>query len=436
MPRPGGGYVSMEWANAAMTAVREGAPLIYERSGFSHAVSKEQLRPGDHIYTWKFGYTYSHHGIVVKTEACDPSCEHKSLGCCSVVHFQPPGEEGPGRITLASLADFLAGRQVCRCHYGVPHAEFYVRRAGTCCTDLPDPWPLVVIRALSLVDPSASDRAAAPGEEGDGPGADAARIEYDLLRRNCELLARWCKLGATSGVRRFCTDEAAFSLQTSPGRFFRLGLATAAVAGVVVAAAGVVSTGGAPAAAPAAAAAAAGGGGGEAATAAAATAGAGSGAAAESVAITAGGIAGAASAGWAAVSSVLQNGAAQIGTVGTLAASTAARELLVDIARHPQQAVALLRNSLPASRAGAMPRSRLDDLRFLEGQGREVVESTKACFTDLGVRVPKPLNPLLDSPIGSNRLCEVLVDVLESTPVDSPPMCAALVQNFLDELQS
>lgn len=237
--------------------------MVYERTGLSHGTSKEQLRPGDHIYAWKLGYTFSHHGIVVKTEACDPSCDHSDLRCCTIVHFCPASEEVPPRIALASLAEFLCGRQVCRCHYGVPAAEFFLKRSGTCSTDIPDPWPLVVIRALSLVELSPQDFT------DDDVGAEMARMEYDILRRNSELLARWCKLGTKSGVRRFCSDEAAFSLQTSPGRFFRLGLATAVAAGVVITTAGVASTAGAPAAPAAAAAAATGSGGGHAAAAAA-----------------------------------------------------------------------------------------------------------------------------------------------------------------------
>lgn len=394
--------------------------MVYERTGLSHGTSKEQLRPGDHIYAWKLGYTFSHHGIVVKTEACDPSCDHSDLRCCTIVHFCPASEEVPPRIALASLAEFLCGRQVCRCHYGVPAAEFFLKRSGTCSTDIPDPWPLVVIRALSLVELSPQDFT------DDDVGAEMARMEYDILRRNSELLARWCKLGTKSGVRRFCSDEAAFSLQTSPGRFFRLGLATAVAAGVVITTAGVASTAGAPAAPAAAAAAATGSGGGHAAAAAA-------GNAAQGAAVVGETIAGAATAGWTAVSSAIQNGAAQ---VGTLAASTVARELLVDIARHPQEAVALLRNSLPSASSGASAsRAEVNERRYFERQGQELVESTKACFTDMGVRVAKPLSPLLSDPVGSNRLCEVLVDVLEATPVDSSPMCAALVQGFVDELQ-
>ena len=28
----------------------------------SHRVERSEIKPGDHIYTWRAGYTYSHHG--------------------------------------------------------------------------------------------------------------------------------------------------------------------------------------------------------------------------------------------------------------------------------------------------------------------------------------------------------------------------------------
>ena len=33
--------------------------------GLSYSAAKEDLRPGDHVYAWKLGFLYSHHGIVV-----------------------------------------------------------------------------------------------------------------------------------------------------------------------------------------------------------------------------------------------------------------------------------------------------------------------------------------------------------------------------------
>ena len=30
----------------------------------SHRVERSEMKPGDHIYTWRAGYTYSHHGTT------------------------------------------------------------------------------------------------------------------------------------------------------------------------------------------------------------------------------------------------------------------------------------------------------------------------------------------------------------------------------------
>jgi hypothetical protein len=63
------------------------------------------------------------------------------------------------------------------------------------------------------------------------------RVEYDILRKNCELLALWCSVGAASGVQRFrCNEESAYSAQSAPLRFVRLGLAAAVPVGAAVAA--------------------------------------------------------------------------------------------------------------------------------------------------------------------------------------------------------
>jgi len=77
----------------------------------------------------------------------------------------------------------------------------------------------------------------------DGEDVDPlAQVEYNLLKKNSELLARWCKVGSISGVQRFRSQETAFSPQTAPGRFIRLGVAiavpTAIAAGVAIAATG------------------------------------------------------------------------------------------------------------------------------------------------------------------------------------------------------
>ena len=38
----------------------------------SHRVERSEIKPGDHIYTWRAGYTYSHHGTRVSSSASPP----------------------------------------------------------------------------------------------------------------------------------------------------------------------------------------------------------------------------------------------------------------------------------------------------------------------------------------------------------------------------
>lgn len=423
---------------------------------------KRELVPGDHVYSWKLGYAYNHHGIVARVENCSPDCAHDTLSCCSIVHFLAPSGENRGRIELTSLAGFVQGRGICRCRYGVPSAEFYFRRSGSCSTYKEDVWAFAVLRALSVLDIGSPD-----GDIED----PAAIMEYDLLRKNAELLACWCKVGNTSGVRRFRSDETAYSSQTSPGRFVRLGLAGTCFAGV---AAGAVAAVGAAT-----------GAGATAATATGATV-----AGAEAAAVTAGAagaggtVAGAGVAGAGAVTSTSATvgtslaagsiaartaiGAAgrQVLNAGSLAASSVAQNLLMDALKRPEHAQTVLRQvqevipvptliagnggyaaaSSSSSAAagltiGAVPTSTsgsrgcVDRDRSYRGeQQAALVSAVQACLNDLGVHVPKPIGQLLNCPLGCSRLCEMLVDLLEASGPEDVSVSTVLIQSFLDEL--
>ena len=54
----------------------------YDRVGWiSHAIEKRNLKPGDHIYSYRAGSAYSHHGIYVGEEDCE------------VIHFSGTGRD-------------------------------------------------------------------------------------------------------------------------------------------------------------------------------------------------------------------------------------------------------------------------------------------------------------------------------------------------------
>lgn len=431
----------LDWANTAVALgqqVLQPIDGVIQQSGLLRPVTKDDLRSGDHVYAWKYGWTYSHHGIVVRTEACAPDCLHDTLSCCSIVHFQPPTGNTRGRIELVDLAGFVQGRNVCKCKYGVMPAEFYLTRSGCCATEKPDPWPLVIIRALSLLEFSSPDGAVG--------NSAAAQVEYNLLKKNSELLARWCMLGNASGVRRFLSNETAFSLQTAPGRFVRLGLAVAVTGAAVAGAAAAISASGAAASISGAATGAAS----SAAGTVSSTTGAAVTAAGEAAAIAGEAASTAAVAGEAAVATTAAN---PWFAAGTLAASAAARNLLMDIAQRPHEAVGLVSQvsrALPSSPLGqtqpslqallgiplnnSVPRGLNEERRYQQEQQDTLVAAVGTCFRDLNAHVAKPLSPLLACPFGCSLLCEMLVDLLEREVPEDATECVAYIQSFLEGL--
>jgi hypothetical protein len=40
----------------------------------SNWVERSEIRPGDHIYTWRAVYAYSHHGTLLDPLLCGPDC--------------------------------------------------------------------------------------------------------------------------------------------------------------------------------------------------------------------------------------------------------------------------------------------------------------------------------------------------------------------------
>jgi len=384
----------LDWVSSAATMSDK---LPYVERSLAAGMRKEDLVAGDHVYTWKMGWTYNHHGIVVATKQCPPGCPHDSLLCCSIVHFRPPCKTAMGRIEICSLSSFAEGREIYRCSYGVPNAEFYVKRSGCCSANVADARSLTVLRALSLPDVSSEPETSAD-----------AQVEYDFLVKNSELLSCWCKIGKASGVQRFCSSEKAFSAQTSPGRFARLGLAAVAVVGAATAT--VALTGAASASSTVAAA---------------------SGAAATTtseVAVSTGGTAAVVTA--LRVSELAAAGSAitkQVVAAGNLAASEAARHLLLDMVRRPHRVQDMLTQVSEAVRGGS---------KASDGALEQFAVSAglRACLADLGVAVPAALQSLLDSPQGCSRLCEMLSDVLEAADSQNPAECAAFVDSFLCEL--
>ncbi|XP_021774710.1 uncharacterized protein LOC110738627 [Chenopodium quinoa] len=162
---------------------------------FSNKISKEVLKPGDHIYSWRNAYLYSHHGIYA--------------GEGKVIHFtRGPGQEiGTGTFldnivfsssapsdrtkspcpvcgdqsnlsgVISSCLDcFLWDGELYLFEYKVTPAFFLAKARGGTCTLAPsDPPEDVLSRASFLL------------ENGFGG--------YNIFRNNCEDFAIYCKTG-------------------------------------------------------------------------------------------------------------------------------------------------------------------------------------------------------------------------------------------------
>ncbi|GAB2224094.1 hypothetical protein Droror1_Dr00004841 [Drosera rotundifolia] len=168
----------------------------------SHKVERNEIKAGDHIYTWRAVFTYSHHGIFV--------------GGSKVVHFTRNGtgsisneansEYDPlddssscptfpdcgfrlanSGVVLSCLDCFLNSGSLHLFEYGVTPSAFLAKvRGGTCTIAQSDPSETVIHRAMYLL------------QNGFG--------NYDVFENNCEDFAIYCKTGLLilekSGVGR------------------------------------------------------------------------------------------------------------------------------------------------------------------------------------------------------------------------------------------
>ncbi|KAL9240736.1 hypothetical protein vseg_014921 [Gypsophila vaccaria] len=162
---------------------------------FSNKITKDEIKSGDHIYSWRNAYLYSHHGIYA--------------GDGKVIHFtRGPGQEvGTGTVldhvifssssssdksrdpcpvcgdqsdlsgVISSCLDcFLWDGELYRFEYDVTAAFFLAKARGGTCTLAPsDPPEDVLQRASYLL------------EKGFGG--------YNIFKNNCEDFAIYCKTG-------------------------------------------------------------------------------------------------------------------------------------------------------------------------------------------------------------------------------------------------
>ncbi|XP_051139818.1 protein LEAD-SENSITIVE 1 [Andrographis paniculata] len=198
----------------------------------SNRIGRDQLNPGDHIYSWRHSYLYAHHGIYVGNDrvihftrgagqeigtgtildrylVSSPSSNSSTAPCPRC------GDQSDKDGVISSCLDcFLASGELYQFQYSVSPAIFLAKaRGGTCTLASSDPPEDVIHRAEYLLQ--------------NGFGV------YNIFKNNCEDFAIYCKTGllvfTTVSVGRSGQAAsflaAASAIVSSPLRFMTTGFA-------------------------------------------------------------------------------------------------------------------------------------------------------------------------------------------------------------------
>ncbi|KAL0283295.1 UNVERIFIED_CONTAM: hypothetical protein Sangu_2901100 [Sesamum angustifolium] len=152
----------------------------------TNRVERSAIKPGDHIYTYRAVFAYSHHGIFVggskvvhftrlETSSSSDFEVYSPIAECPT--FPDCGFRQPrSGVVLSCLDCFLRSGSLYCFEYGVSPSVFMAKvRGGTCTTAASDPPDAVIHRAMYLL------------QNGFG--------NYDVFQNNCEDFALYCKTG-------------------------------------------------------------------------------------------------------------------------------------------------------------------------------------------------------------------------------------------------
>lgn len=157
----------------------------------SNRVERSEIKPGDHIYTYRAVFAYSHHGIYVggnKVVHFTPeqnritASSSSSLDTISSLSYSCPtfpdcGFRQPhSGVALSCLDCFLKKGSLYCFQYSVTPSVFLTKvRGGTCTTATSDSPETTIHRAMYLL------------QNGFG--------NYDVFQNNCEDFTLYCKTG-------------------------------------------------------------------------------------------------------------------------------------------------------------------------------------------------------------------------------------------------
>ncbi|XP_047977532.1 protein LEAD-SENSITIVE 1-like [Salvia hispanica] len=152
----------------------------------SNRVERNEIKPGDHIYTYRAVFAYSHHGIFVgsskvvhftRVSTSSTSSDEAYSVTAQCPTFPDCGLRQPDSGVVLSCIDcFLNNGSLYSFKYGVSPSIFLAKvRGGTCTTAGSDPPEIVIHRAMYLF------------RNGFG--------NYDVFQNNCEDFALYCKTG-------------------------------------------------------------------------------------------------------------------------------------------------------------------------------------------------------------------------------------------------
>ncbi|OIT19046.1 PREDICTED: uncharacterized protein LOC109221950 [Nicotiana attenuata] len=153
----------------------------------TNIVERSEIKPGDHIYTYRTAFAYTNHGIFVggskvvhfhnveASASASASSDADIFSSCPT--FPDCGFKLPNSgVVLSCLDCFLRNDSLRRFEYGVSSPVFLAQvRGGTCSTAVSDPPETVQHRAMYLL------------QKGFG--------NYLVFKNNCEDFALYCKTG-------------------------------------------------------------------------------------------------------------------------------------------------------------------------------------------------------------------------------------------------